>query len=124
MHEIELKLPAQRNMMLVIRLTTAGVIARAGLGVDRMDDVKMAVVEACSCLMGENASGMLNLNFAKADGQLMIRVCADDGCSAPPANRDELLVEKCILESLVDDVQLHVRDAAVCGVDLRIALEA
>ena len=46
---VELKVPAEQNMMLVLRLTTAGVVARAGLTVDRMDDVKMAVEEACSC---------------------------------------------------------------------------
>ena len=40
---VELKLPARQEMMLVLRLTTAGVIARAGLTVDRMDDVKLAV---------------------------------------------------------------------------------
>ena len=40
---VELKLPAEQNMMLVMRLTTAGVVARAGLTVDRMEDVKMAV---------------------------------------------------------------------------------
>ena len=39
---IELSVPAHRDMMLVLRLTTAGVVARAGLGVDRINDVKMA----------------------------------------------------------------------------------
>ena len=36
---VELKLPAEQSMMLVLRLTTAGVVTRAGLTVDRMDDV-------------------------------------------------------------------------------------
>ena len=53
---VELKLPARQEMMLVLRLTTAGVIARAGLTVDRMDDVKLAVEEACSCLIGQASS--------------------------------------------------------------------
>ena len=123
MREVELKLPAQRSMMLVIRLTTAGVIARAGLGVDRMDDVKMAVEEACACLMGDGAPGTLKLRFAEADGQLWINVCADDGCAAPIANPDELQVEKCILEALVDGATLHVMDSMVRGVELRVALE-
>ena len=124
MREVELKLPAQRSMMLVIRLTTAGVIARAGLGVDRMDDVKMAVEEACSCLMSDGVSGTLRLRFAREGGQLLIRICADDGCAAPQADPDELQVEKCILEALVDGVTLHVQDATVRGVDLRVAAEA
>ena len=52
---IELILPADSNLMLVIRLAAAGVIARAGVTVDRMDELKMAVEEACSCLMDQNA---------------------------------------------------------------------
>ena len=124
MREVELKLPAQRGMMLVIRLTTAGVIARAGLGVDRVDDVKMAVEEACACLMGDGATGTLRLRFAEADGQLLINVCADDGCAAPQADPDELRVEKCILEALVDGATLHVTGSMVRGVELRVALEA
>ena len=62
---VELKLPAEQNMMLVLRLTTAGVVARAGLTVDRMEDVKMAVEEACNCLIdGESAPRRLCLRFA------------------------------------------------------------
>ena len=48
---VELSVPAHRDMMLVLRLTTAGVVARAGLGVDRINDVKMAVEEACALII-------------------------------------------------------------------------
>ena len=40
---ISLTVPADKSMMLVIRLTTAGVLARARLTVDAIDDMKMAV---------------------------------------------------------------------------------
>ena len=121
---VELKLPAQRGMMLVIRLTTAGVIARAGLGVDRMDDVKMAVEEACSCLMGGGAPGALRISFRDAGDRLLIQVRGDDGFAAQPATADELTVVQCILESLVDGVEIQMQDGAVRGVALCVALEA
>lgn len=120
---IELKLPAERNMMLVLRLTTAGVVARAGLSVDRMDDVKMAVEEACNCIIGDdNAAETLRLTFANDEKNLVIRICADDGCAAAKAEEDELSVIRCILESLVDGVDIRMKEEKLSGVELRVAL--
>lgn len=122
---IELKLPAERSMMLVLRLTTAGVVARAGLGVDRMDDVKMAVEEACNCIIGDDgAAQTLRLTFQTAEKNLLIRICADDGCSAARAEEEELSVVRCILESLVDGVDVRVKEDRLSGVELRVALSA
>ena len=120
---VELKLPAEQNMMLVMRLTTAGVVARAGLTVDRMEDVKMAVEEACNCLIdGENAPKRLCLRFAVEDGFLRIRICGDGECTGA-ANADELGVARCILESLVDGVDVCMHGDSIGAVELRIALD-
>lgn len=120
---VELKLPAERGMMLVLRLTTAGVVARAGLGVDRMDDVKMAVEEACNCIIGDDhAAETLRLSFSNDEKDLRIRICADNGCASAAAAEDEMSVVRCILESLVDGVDIHVKDDKLAGVELRVAL--
>ena len=119
---VELKLPAEQNMMLVLRLTTAGVVARAGLTVDRMDDVKMAVEEACNCLIGgDPAPRRLCLRFVEDESFLRIRVCGDGACTGA-ANADELGVARCILESLVDGVDMCMHGDAIGAVELRIAL--
>ena len=119
---VELKLPAQQNMMLVLRLTTAGVVARAGLTVDRMEDVKMAVEEACNCLIdGENAPQRLCLRFVEEESFLKIRICGDGECTGA-ANADEIGVARCILESLVDGVDVCMHGDAIGAVELRIAL--
>ena len=120
---VELKLPAEQNMMLVLRLTTAGVVARAGLTVDRMDDVKMAVEEACNCLIGGNpAPRRLCLRFAAEENFLKIRICGDGECTVA-ANADELGVARCILESLGDGVDMCMHGDAIGTVELRIALD-
>ena len=121
---VELTLPARTSMMLVLRLTTAGVVARAGLTVDRMDDVKLAVEEACSCLIGETAGPeRLRLRFEEQDGALRIQVRGEGG-SPSPVGEAEREVVRCILESLVDGVRLDVRDGAIAGAELRVALGA
>ena len=121
---VELALPAHRNMMLVLRLTTAGVVARAGLTVDRMDDVKLAVEEACSCLIGKSdAPDRLRLRFSESDGALRISVRGEGG-SLAPIGEDEREVVRCILESLVDGAELRMDGAAIAEVELRVALGA
>ena len=121
---VELALPARRSMMLVLRLTTAGVVARAGLTVDRMDDVKLAVEEACSCLIREDGGPqLLRLRFSEADGALRISVRGEDGSPAA-IGADEREVVRCILESMVDGVELSADGSTVSGVELRIALNA
>ena len=121
---VELALPARRNMMLVLRLTTAGVVARAGLTVDRMEDVKLAVEEACSCLISD-AGGpeRLRLRFSEGDGALHISVRGEGGSPAS-IGEDEREVVRCILESLVDGAELIPDGSAIAGVDLRVTLDA
>ena len=120
---VELKLPAQQNMMLVLRLTTAGVIARAGLTVDRMDDVKMAVEEACSCLINaENAPERLCLKFHGSEKGLEISVCGDCECSCVKMEEDERSIVSCILEALVDKVEICMKGENISAILMRVAL--
>ena len=113
-------------MMLVLRLTTAGVIARAGLTVDRMDDVKMAVEEACSCLIASgNARERLCLKFESTQDALCIHICADGNCAgaqAEAAQEEELSVVRCILESLVDGVEFRMHEDRIGAIELCVKL--
>lgn len=45
---VELVLPGKAEFLLVARLATSGVGLRAGLTVDDIDDLKVAVAEACT----------------------------------------------------------------------------
>ena len=120
---VELKLPAQQNMMLVLRLTTAGVVARAGLTVDRLDDVKLAVEEACSCLIdSENAPDCLHLSFMDKGDALVICVSGDDACMGTAVGMEETSVVRCILESLVDNVEIRTKGESIASFELRVAL--
>lgn len=119
---VELKLAAHRDMMLVLRLTTAGVVARTALTVDRMDDVKMAVEEACSCLIGDEGTGRLVLRFTQEEDRLVIRICGEN----LPEKRipeEEIGVIRCILEALVEQVEMESEGETIHAFALRIALD-
>lgn len=118
---VELSVAAEPGMMLVIRLATAGVIARAGLTIDAMDSLKMATEEACNCLMDqENPPERLAVRFECEDEELVIRVIAGSEERAQGGMDDtELEIARCILASLADGVALDVRDGWIRAVELR-----
>ena len=120
---VELSLAAQQNMMLVLRLTTAGVIARAGLTVDRMDDVKLAVEEACGCMIDNpNGPKRLRLRFWEETDALKISICSACDCVGVLVGEDERTVVKCILESLVDGVEVRMCGDVVAAIELKVDL--
>jgi len=121
---IVLELPADRNLMLVVRLTAAGVIARAGVTIDRMDEIKMAVEEACGCLMEQqNPPRRIRLCFRAAKGQLEIRAEAlDIETPTGDIDSDALEIMTCILQSLAEHVEFQVADGFIAAVSLRTAL--
>ena len=118
---VELKVPAQKESMLVIRLTAAGVIARTGLTVDRLDDVKMAVEEACTCLIeASEPPRSLKITFTNNDDGLHIRICGDCDCGGHSLADDEMDVVRCILESLADGVEIRRKDDRLSSIELRV----
>ena len=116
---IELKVPAKKESMLVIRLTAAGVIARAGLTVDRLDDVKMAVEEACACLIeAETPPQSLRITFQSEEDGLRIVIRGDR--AGRDFDPDEAQVVRCILESLTDGVEMREENGRLTSIELRI----
>lgn len=122
---IELTLPAEPRMLLIIRLITAGVTARAGLTVDAVEDVKMAVEEACNCLLRCACCESLKLSFTSAEGVLHMRVEGIGTKSAKPAGDcDEVQVIRYILESMVDDAHVIYDGSALNAIEMAKSLGA
>ena len=121
---VELTVAADPGMMLVVRLTTAGVVTRAGLTIDAMDNLKIATEEACSCLIGqENPPARIGLKYECRDGALVTSVRGlDMACASCEADEAELDVARCILETLVDNVDFDMCDGRIRAIELRSAL--
>ena len=121
---VELTVAADAESMLIVRLTAAGVLARAGATLDRMDQLKSAVEEACTCLVQQELPPeRMALRFSCEDDFLVFD-CR--GCSDPEANgtmdATELEVIRCILNSMADEVKLDVNGGRLRAVRLRCAL--
>lgn len=124
---VELRLPARPNMMLVVRLTTAGVLARSGLTIEAMDDVKMAAEEACNCLIRSSGCPFLRVRYQVEGGAFLLDIRAQDcdsGCTRNGIDDDEVSVIRCVLLSMVDDAELSFEGGCLRGITLRKRLPA
>ena len=118
----ELRIPARRPMMLVLRLTTAGVLTRCAMGVDRLDDAKMAVEEAAACMLCEDA-GTLTVRYQREEKGVRVYVTADEGCPCDTVSDSETEVIRSILEVLADGVVIRKCMGRVREIELLFAAE-
>lgn len=73
--DVELRLPAERAYVSVLRTTTAGLAARLDFTIDDIEDLRIAVGEACAMVLPEADPGTsLLARFDLAPGRLTVRV--------------------------------------------------
>lgn len=100
--DVELRLPAQSPFVAVIRMTTAGLAARQDFTLDDIEDLRMAVGEACALLLDNAAEGAdLTVHYALRDAQIDLRVILD---RADDATVDRESFGWQVLSALVEDL--------------------
>ncbi len=121
---IDMSLPADRGMMLLVRLATSGALAKTGVTIDVLDDFKTAIEEACSCLISQtDAPGRIALRFDIGDRRAtFICTCADGWPTGRVIDPSELEVASCILDSLVDKSEIEVCDGVIRAIRLYVEL--
>lgn len=83
--DVELRLPAESAYVAVLRMTTAGLAARLDFTLDDIEDLRMAVGEACALVL-ENADpgGDLYATYDLSDGSIRVAVSADSSNDDDP----------------------------------------
>lgn len=123
---IDMSLPADKDMMLPIRLAASGVLARSGVTIDVLDDFKTAIEEACSCLISQtDAPGRIALRFdIGCDKAVFTCQCADGCPTGKVVEPAELEVAAVILDALVDKSEIDVCEGVIRSIKLSVALPA
>ncbi|MBX6749527.1 MAG: anti-sigma regulatory factor [Micromonosporaceae bacterium] len=87
---VELTVPAVASFLPVVRAATAGLAARLSLTLDEIEDLRIAVDEACAMLLslpaGDPAgTATLRCRYEVLADALAVRVCApvEDGAALP-----------------------------------------
>src|SRR5512144_785013 len=73
--DVELRLPADSAYVSVLRTTTAGLAARLDFPIDDIEDLRIAVGEACALVLPEAQPGSdLTCSFFLGKARLTVRV--------------------------------------------------
>jgi serine/threonine-protein kinase RsbW len=83
--DVELRLPADGVYVSVLRTTTAGLAARLDFTIDDIEDLRIAVGEACAMVLPEADPGSsLEARFHLAQAELTVSVGVEASSAATP----------------------------------------
>ena len=121
---IEMKVPAKPEYVGVVRLTVSGVANRVGYTYDEIEDIKVAIAEACTNVVDHayDNDGLISLRFRVHDQFVEFKI-ADDGRNVDveelkkyrgPIKPDEPIQKLnegglglFLIETLMDDVEIN-----------------
>ncbi|QYC44747.1 Serine-protein kinase RsbW [Nonomuraea coxensis DSM 45129] len=114
---VSIRLPAASAYLSVLRTATAGLAARLDFTLDEIEDLRIAVDEACAMLLSEAVPGTdLTAEFELTGQEMQVRVeVATVGSSAP--KRDDFAWM--VLTALADDVDAVTDTADHMAIVLR-----
>ena len=104
--DVELRIPADGAYLAVLRTATAGLAARLDFTLDDIEDLRIAVDEACAMVLPQARPGSdLTCGFLLAGGSLTVAVTAE--CDDPrQPSRDGFAWT--VLSALTNDVSADV----------------
>lgn len=83
---VAVRLPAASAYLSVLRTATAGLAARLDFTLDEIEDLRIAVDEACAMLLAQAVPGAdLECEFVLGPAEIQVRVCVLTVDGLPPA---------------------------------------
>lgn len=108
---ISLSVPAETGYVHVVRSVTAGVAARLAIGFDDVDDLRIAVTEACARLLSLGTAGRrLVIGLSPADDGLTVAIEIDAELAAWPFEGSRETLAWQVISGLVDEASEELRD--------------
>jgi serine/threonine-protein kinase RsbW len=105
---VEVRLPADSAYLSVLRTATAGLAARLDFTLDEIEDLRIAVDEACAMLLAQVvADGELTCRFELGDDSLLVDVSAPTREGALPPRQTFAWT---VLAALAGSVEAAVRN--------------
>lgn len=108
---VVLTVPATSRYIALIRTATAAACAQAQFTVDRLDDLRLAIDEACALLVADAPPGAeLRAEFRVSGNQLDVQLRAESTTGTTPSTNTFAWT---VLAALVDDVTADCIDSQV-----------
>jgi serine/threonine-protein kinase RsbW len=107
---VEVRIPADVAYVSTLRLTAASLAARCDLTIDDIEDLRLAVDEACALLLPHATDGStLDARFSLAKGRLAVETSVHT--SATEAEPDRSGFAWTVLDALATTVDVKQEDA-------------
>ncbi len=117
--DAEVRLPAESAYVAVLRMAAAGIAARLDFTLDDVEDLRMAVSEACSMVLAEaRDDGMLVATFYLREARIEVHVSTD---AQDPTGPDQDSFAWQVLTTTASDV---TSDAAPDRLTIRLAVSS
>ena len=82
--DVSLRVPAEGAYVSLLRTMTAGLAARLDFTVDDIEDLRIAIGEACALVLAEAVGGDLEAEFRQTPGTLTVSVRVETSARAEP----------------------------------------
>ena len=83
--DVFVQVPADSAYVSVLRTTTAGLAARLDFTLDDIEDLRIAVGEACATVLaGSDGRGHLECSFGLGEEEIEVSVAAENPSGKPP----------------------------------------
>jgi hypothetical protein len=93
-------------MARVARLTASSVASLADFTIDEIDDIKIAISEVVTLLIGQGDGGVVTLEFGAGDGAFTIE--GSTGAAATPLAEVDAALTAAVLDAVSDEHELVV----------------
>ena len=108
---VRLTIPSALEYVRIVRLTGSGVASRLGFDVEEIENLRVALDELASIVIGQSAGGDLEITFATTDTELVIAGRAPLGAGID-IGVESLTAQ--ILKAVIDDYEIRADDGHVC----------
>lgn len=113
MHRVVLTVPPVGEFARTVRLAAAELATLAGMNIDDVDDVKLAVDEVFVFAHGCAGDADITFDFSVTAGELTLLVGPlPDSCTIDAADEPSQRYARFILESICDEYEALARDGA------------
>lgn len=110
MPDITVTVPGRPEFVRVLRIVVASAAARLDFTLDRIDDLRIAVDEACAQLLALGGSATLTMRISPSGGEVEVVVSADTDAIEhgwPPREAEKTLAWR-VLTGLADEARFEV----------------
>lgn len=127
---VEMAIPANPEYLRVVRLLVSGFLSRLPVSVDEVENMKVAVSEACNNAMQhayeEGAEGRIEIKCSEADGYVVFEV-TDTGVGMKGEDGEEMTeggLGFLLIQTLVDEVNIDAGASGGATITMRKKLTA